>query len=340
MESQIRYARPSDGVHLAYVSAGEGPPLVMAPCWTMSSCDWKRPDVGGFFERLGEGRRLVTYDCRGVGASQREVDDISLDALEGDLLAVVDHLGLERFDLCGFLAGATVCVAFAARHPERVSRLVLWNLYSSGKEWMSRDAVDGLLGLVRGNWALATRTMAELVYPDGPLEAQEWVSTALRESLTPEIAAKYVEFRSSVDVTEYLSRVQAPTLVLHRKGTSDVPFRPEEQAAAAAAAMPDGRFVGHEAGPSSPYLEHEGYMHLVREFLEDGKREEGLPEGLTPRQIEVLRLVAAGKSNRQIAEKLSISINTADRHVSNILTKIGAINRTEAASFAVRSGIA
>jgi DNA-binding CsgD family transcriptional regulator len=150
-----------------------------------------------------------------------------------------------------------------------------------------------------------------------------------------------VEATVYADVSELLTQVRVPTLVLHARNDAIIPF---EWGRELAASVPGSLFVPLE-GKNHYLLEHEPawgvFLSEVRGFLAtSGRGGRANPRGLSPREAEVLRLVAAGKSNRQIAEELSISINTADRHVSNILTKIWASNRAEAASFAVRSGIA
>ena len=124
MEPQMRFCTSFDGVRIAYATLGEGPPLVNVPSWGFNlELDWKHPNGRAFLEGLSRGRLYVAFDCPGVGASQRDVHDVSLDARVGDIATVVDHLQLERFDLFGGLDGAAVSVAYAAKHPERVYRI-------------------------------------------------------------------------------------------------------------------------------------------------------------------------------------------------------------------------
>jgi pimeloyl-ACP methyl ester carboxylesterase/DNA-binding CsgD family transcriptional regulator len=304
--------------------------------------DWKRPDARAFWQDLTRERRVISFDRRGVGASQREVEDLTLEAHLADLAAVVDHLGLERFDLWGIYDSTLVCAAYAARQPERVSRLVLWMAYARARDRSNPEYVQGLVSLIRGNWMLATRAMAELIYPSGPLEAQTWAAGSIHESASPEVAAMYVESNESVDVQGYLPHVQAPTLVIHRQGHPDVPVVPQAAAEAVAALIPDAQLVILEGDSVSPYVNHQQYLSTVMEFL---GHEAPVPEapplpahmdGLTAREVDVVRLIALGRSNREIARELIISVNTVDRHVSNILTKTGASNRAEAVAYAAR----
>lgn len=352
----MRFCTSADGVRIAYFSVGEGYPLVVVPKWFMCPWrDWKRPDARAFWDDLARERRVTSFDRRGVGASQRETADLTLEAHVADLAAAVDHQGLERFDLCGLYDSTLVCAAYAARHPTRVRRLVLWMAYPRGRDRSNPEHVQGLLSLIHGNWMLATRAMAELIYPDGPQEAQEWAALAIREAVSPEVAAAYVERNEDIDVQHYLPQVQAPALVIHRQGHPDVPVVPQAAAEAVAALIPGARLVILEGRSVSPYVNHRQFLDTVLGFLAEGETAPGTavrypPEsapspspadadGLTPREVEVLRLIAAGKSNQGIAEGLVISVNTVERHVGNILTKTRASNRTEAAAYAARHGL-
>jgi len=123
-----------------------------------------------FFERLAQDRLFVQFDRRGFALSERNVDDLSLEAHVADVAAVVDDLGFEQFDLYGAIDGAAVAVAFAAQHPEQVSKLVLWASYSHGKEIGPPEEIRGIVELIRNNWRLATRATADITFPTGPTE--------------------------------------------------------------------------------------------------------------------------------------------------------------------------
>ena len=279
MEPQVRFCTSFDGVRIAYATLGEGPPLVSVPAWGFNlELDWKHPNGHAFFEGLSRGGLYVAFDCRGVGASQRDVDDVSLDARVGDIAAVVDHLQLERFDLFGGLDGAAVSVAYAAQHPERVSRMVLWAAYPCGVEMVRPGAARSVVELIRGNWSLARRAMADTVFPSGPTELQRWWSSTVRESVLPETAARHVEFYASVDVREYLPEVRAPTLVLHRRGDRNAPIAAGR---AAATLIPDARFVALEGDIGHPYFGDMSYIETVREFLDQGRAQPSLAEPST-----------------------------------------------------------
>ena len=128
MEPQVRFCTSADGTRIACATLGEGPPLVHVLSWGDNlELNWENADSRAVLESLSQHRRHVSFDRRGVGASQRKVDDFSLEAQVADVAAVADHLRLERFDMWGVIDGAAVSVAYAAQHPERVSRLVLWS---------------------------------------------------------------------------------------------------------------------------------------------------------------------------------------------------------------------
>ena len=268
MEPQIRFCTSADGTRIAYATLGEGPPLVRVPSWGENlELDWQHPDARAFLESLGRGRLLVDLDRRGLAASQREVEDLSLAAQVADVEALVDRLQLERFDLWGGLDGAPVAVAYAAQHPERVSRLVLWQAYPYGVEIARPGAIRGLVELIHGSWSLARRTLADVIFPSGPTELQRWWANVCRQSVSPELAERYIEFYATVDVRPYLPQVKAPTLVLHRRGDRNVPI---DFGRAAAALIPDARFVALEGDIGHPCFGDSSYVEIVSQFLDEG----------------------------------------------------------------------
>ena len=272
MEPQIRFCTSADGTRIAYTTMGEGPPYVHIPSWGENlELDWKHPDAHAFLESLSRGRQYVSFYRRGLGTSQREVEDLSLEAQVADVEAVVDRLQLERFDLWGGLDGAPVAVAYAAQHPEWVSRLVLWEAYPYGVEIATPGAIRGLKELIRGNWSLARRALADVVFPSGPTELQRWWANVCRQSMSPEVAAQYLQFQFSVDVTPYLPQVKAPTLVLHRRRARNIPIAAGR---AAASLIPDARFVALEGDIGHPYLGDTSYVEVVKQFLDEGRAQE------------------------------------------------------------------
>jgi class 3 adenylate cyclase/pimeloyl-ACP methyl ester carboxylesterase len=276
MEPQIRFCTSADGTRIAYAALGEGPPLISVPPWGGDvGRDWAYPDCRAALESLSRRRLFVGFDRRGVGASQREVDDLSLEAQVADVAAVVDHLKLERFDLWGHLEGAAISVAYAVEHPERLSRLVLWAPYSCGVEIVRPGAARGLVELIRGNWGLARRAMADVTFPSGPTELQRFFSEGLRRCISPDVAAKFVEFYATVDVRHLLPRVTAPTLVLHRHGDRNAPI---SAGRAAAALIPDSRFVALAGDMDHAFLGDTSYVETMTQFLDEGRGQEPAAE--------------------------------------------------------------
>ena len=194
--------------------------------------------------------------------------DSSLEAQVADLGAVVVHLGLDEFDLWGALDGAAVAVSYAAQRPERLSRLVLWAPFPQGADIVSPGQSQSIIELVRQNWSLARRAMADVIYPNGPTELQRWLAGVMRESISPETAAKYLEFQSTVDIADLLPRVKTPTLVLSRRGDRNVPSR---AAMSVATLIPDARFVVLEGDIGVPSHGDTSYLESVIEFLNEGR---------------------------------------------------------------------
>ena len=270
MEQQIRFCTSADGTRIAYATyeGGLGPPLVNVYSWLVSQqMNWETIGGRAIFEGLAEGRRLFSFDRRGIGASQREVDDLSLEVHVADLAAVVDHLGLERFDLVGWVDGAAVSVAYAAQHPERVTRLALHTPYPRGTDLTDPEAARSVMGLIRASWPLAQRTLADLVNPDAPAEVRHAQANALGRDVSSEVAAKYFEFLTTLDITAFLPRVQVPTLVLDTtlSGGGAVPT---SVIRTVAALIPDARFSVVET--QGPFSDSGETARFIRQFLDEG----------------------------------------------------------------------
>jgi class 3 adenylate cyclase len=280
MEPQIRFCTSADGTRIAYATIGEGPPLVFLPGW-MSTIE-RNLD---FLNPLAQGRSLVTFDRRGTGASQRDVDGVSLETEVADVVAVVDCLELKKFDLLGVGESTAVGVAYAAQYPDRVSRLVLLHSYPCGEVIIKPEEARTLVELIRGNWSLARRTLAAIIVPDGPIERQRFYSNSLRESLSSDVAAKHVEFYASVDVRPYLSQVKTPTLVLHPRRDRMTSISAGRQVAAS---IPDARFIALEGATLWLPEDVETMRGPIHEFLSEG--EESVP-GTNPLAAEDIHTI-------------------------------------------------
>jgi len=354
MQQQIRFCKTADGVRIAYATVGSGQPLVKAANWLSHiEYDWRTPVWRPLFERLARNRRLVRYDERGCGLSDWEVDEFSLDAWVRDLEAVVDAAGLQRFPLLGISQGGPIAIAYAARHPERVSRLVLCGTYSRG--YMKRDATPAqldehrvMIDFMRIGWGRETAAFRQvfttLFLPDGSPEQLRWFNDLQRESTSPENAARMMAAFGNLDVRDVAPTLDVPTLVLHARGDMRVPF---EEGRRLAGMIPGARFVSLESRNHLLLEAEPAFAQFVDEvdaFL-GADEDRGAPTAsgafpeLTDREVEVLGLVARGLANGLIAERLRISDKTVRNHVTNIFWKLGATTRAEAIVRARDAGI-
>jgi pimeloyl-ACP methyl ester carboxylesterase len=228
----IRYCFAGDGLGLAYACTGQGPPLVKAANWLNHlELDWTGPVWGRMFRELSDRYLLVRYDERGNGLSDRDVADISFDAFVRDLETVVDTLGLDRFPLLGISQGGAVSIAYAARHPERVSHLVLLGAYSAG--WRHRappeeaEKREAVITLVRTGWAednpVYRQIFSQTFMPSATMEELAWFNEFQRQTASAANAARFLEVFANIDVRDQLAAVQAPTLVLHARDDRRVP---------------------------------------------------------------------------------------------------------------------
>jgi pimeloyl-ACP methyl ester carboxylesterase/DNA-binding CsgD family transcriptional regulator len=357
MEPRIRYVTSSDGVSIAFWTLGEGKPLVClagGPWCHVES--WYLPECRRWYERLAQKRMLVWHDLRGTGWSEREVSDYSLEALVADVEAVVDRLGLDEFGVLASVDAGPVAVAYAARHPERVSRLILWCSWARTSDLIS-PRMEAWFGLMDQDWELTTDTCVHIALGWSVGEAGRDAARRLRESVAPEAMRAALAAVGAFDVTELLPKLESPTLVLHR---SDIPWLPVDVARSLASRIPEAHLSILEGEATAPYLgDSEAAAGAIEEFLGEGKegrteRREaeallsewdeaspvrGHPHALTAREVEVLRRLAGGKTNIEIAEELHVSVRTVERHVANIYRKIGARGRANATAYALTRGL-
>ncbi len=295
MEPQIRFCTSADGTRIAYTTVGSGRPLLVVEAW-VASLEWNQehPDPRAYAEGLAQGRSLVSFDRRGIGVSQRDVDDLSLEAHVGDLAAIADELQLETFDLFGFGDGSWVSVAYAAQNPDRVSRVVLWGVSPQGTDYLNPAAARGMAELIRGNWSLGRRAISDGIFPNGPIELQRWFSRHLRESISAEMAARYIDYQTSVDVTAYLPLVKAPTLVLHRRGDRNLRIAAGK---AAAALIQDARLLALEGDDPAPSRGDISYLQTVLQFLDEGRAPPGAQPTTGGAMLTLLMTDMEGSTN-------------------------------------------
>jgi DNA-binding winged helix-turn-helix (wHTH) protein/pimeloyl-ACP methyl ester carboxylesterase len=278
---EVTFCRTPDGVHLAVATIGDGPPLVKAANWLNHiEYDWASPIWSPLLVRLASDFRLIRYDERGNGLSDWEAADISFEAFVRDLETVVDALGLQRFALLGISQGAAVSVAYAVRHPERVSHLVLFGGYAVG--WRKRGNAteithrEALHMLIPQGWGQDNPAFRQVftsrMVPDGTREEMQWFNDLQRVTTSPESAVRLLNAVSGIDVVDLLPQVTVPTLVLHSRGDAWVPF---EQGRMLAHGIPGARFVALDSR-NHLVLSHEPAWHRfvdeVCDFLGAGAK--------------------------------------------------------------------
>lgn len=271
----IRFAASPDGVRLAYATVGSGPPLVKAANWLNHlEFDWESPVWRRLFRELAARRTFIRYDERGSGLSDRDPVDMSLDAWVLDLECIVDACGLERFPLLGISQGCAVCIEYAARHPERVSGLILHGGYAAG--WRADPSFgpaeiarrDASIEIVRHGWGEDTpayrQMFTQTFIPGGNAAEIEWFNELQRRTVSPAMAARFMETFAYIDVRARLAEVRAPTLVLHSRGDARIHF---EKGRELAMGIPGARFVLLES-ENHLILEHEpAFDYWMREAL-------------------------------------------------------------------------
>jgi len=276
-EQEIHYCQTRDGVQLAYSKVGHGLPLVKTGNWlTHLEFDLDSPIWGRLYRDLAHNRTLIRYDARGNGLSDREVPDVTFAHFVDDLETVVDAAGLDRFALFGVSQGCAVSIAYAVRHPERVTHLILLGGYPQGWNRRSRtpaekEAGDAMITLMRVGWGQENPAFRQMFTsqfaPDASKEQAEWFNELQRISTSPEDAVRNVLANGDVDITQLLSQVKARTLVMHARQDARVPF---EQGRRLAAGIPGARFVplesrNHVILDTEPAFDR--FMEEVRSFI-------------------------------------------------------------------------
>lgn len=344
---RIRYVRTNDGVQLAWADAGTGPVMIKAANWlTHLEYEWESPVWRHWIRFFTDHFRYIRYDERGCGMTDRNVGDLSLERWVEDVEDVVAAADLrEPFTMLGISQGGAICVAYAVKHPERVSKLVLYGGYARGP--FRRGDPDcasfyrAMIDLARLEWGNDNPTFRQVFTsrfaPGGTDEQIGWYNELCRKTLTGDIAARLLESRAMIDVTELLGKVRAPTLVLHARGDVVVPIT---EGHLLAAGIPGAQFIELDSN-NHVLLENEpAWERFCQEVLEftglevETRGEDPAFASLSPREREVLMLITEGLSNAQIAERLSISDKTVRNHVSNLFDKLGVWTRAQAIVFA------
>ena len=350
MGQEVRFCTARDGTRIAYAVHGQGPPLVRTATWlTHLEYDWESPVWKHWLAALGETHTFLRYDERGCGLSDRDVQDFSLDTRVGDLEAVIDAAGFERCALLGMSQGGPVAIAYAAKHAERVSQLVLFATYARGRlkrdpSPAAREQAKLMISLIRMGWGrddpVFRRLYTTLFMPDATADEMAWFDQLQRVTTDAETAVLIRNARNDDEVTDTAKLVSTPTLVLHARDDALAPY---SEGRLLATLIPGARFVpldsrNHVLLARDPAWQ--AFRREVEAFLETGEptaqaTPAALPD-LSDRELAVLELVAAGLGNDGIAARLHISVRTVERHLSNVYAKLRLSGKAARAAAAAR----
>jgi pimeloyl-ACP methyl ester carboxylesterase len=249
---KIRFFQGTGGKRIAYAVDGQGPLLVF-PAWWVSHLedDFYDPAGRGLFDRVAEHLTVVRYDRPGVGLSDRERSEHSLADELANLEALIEQLGAERVALFGGSCGGPPAIAYAARHPERTTHLVLYGAYACGPKLSPANLQQAMVGLVRAHWGLGSKALTDLFAPRHTTEERQRLAASQRASASPEMAAATLELIYRMDVSDVVGQVQVPTLVLHRKDDRAIGFDHGRQLGALIAGA---TFVPLEGDAHLPWL--------------------------------------------------------------------------------------
>lgn len=288
MQQDIQYCTTSDGVRLAYATLGKGSPIVRTSHWfthidhELDSALFRHTLLG-----LAHNHRLLRFDARGNGLSQRDVDEISFERWVSDLETVVDAADYVRFALVGVSQGVPISIAYAARHPERVSHLILYGgfarglLHRGGDPEKLKQSLALMCGLMHEGWGSEGESHRQFFIsqfmPDSTVEQQHSMNELERVSATPAVAERMLRVTANVNVANLLPKIKVPTLVLHARGDLRVPFVLGQEIAVG---IPGAKFVplegrNHMLLPTDPAFRQ--FYNAVATFLGDKPTRGALP---------------------------------------------------------------
>lgn len=349
----VRFCHTADGVRIAFSSSGNATPLVKTPNWLNHlELDPKSRVWGQWIARMSKTFRLIRYDARGCGLSDREIGQYRFSMNMLDLEAVIEAAGLKRFALFGMSQGGAVAIDYAARHPERVSHLILYGTYLRGalKRNAPPQALEQakiMLKLVELGWGQDNSAFRQVFstqfIPDSTLEDLRAFDEIQRNTVSPDAAARLLSSFYDIDVSEQAQKIACPTLVLHARDDARVPF---EEGRQVAGAIKDAEFVplqsrNHILLPHQPAWNQ--FFEEIEEFMRrhDGAAASACPglSDLTERERDILELLASGQGNSEIALALSISQKTVRNHINHIFSKLDVPDRSRAIVAAREAGL-
>jgi pimeloyl-ACP methyl ester carboxylesterase/DNA-binding CsgD family transcriptional regulator len=351
LEQHITFCKSRDGARIAVATLGRGPPLLRTAHWlSHAEHDARSPVWTHWLEELSRDHTLIRYDQRGCGLSDWSPPSTSFESWIDDIDAVVEAQGLKQFSLFGMSQGGAIAIAYAARHPEKVSRLVLFGAYAKGAlrrdiTTSQREEAETLVKLIRLGWGRNNPAFRQVFtsqfIPDGTRDQHQWFNDLERTTTSPENAAAIVEKLYQIDVTGDAALIRVPTLILHARDDERVPF---EEGRQLATLIPSARFVPLESRNHVLLADEPAWPQFLQEFRSfvgnSGSISSALGRsGLTTSEYEVLTLVARGLSNVTIASALAKSEKTVRNQVSSIFAKLGVQSRAQAIVLARDAGI-
>jgi pimeloyl-ACP methyl ester carboxylesterase/DNA-binding CsgD family transcriptional regulator len=352
MPSDIRFLHKANGARIAYTSTGCGPPLLIPPSFVSHlglALDYEPKRA--WIKSLARDFTVIEFDRWGVGLSEPERNEWTREVEVETIEEVSVQLGLGQFAILGICGSGATTMMYAARHPERLTHLLLYGTYAHRPD-LQPGPVEEWLKWVAENWGLATWALSHWYFADDDFQSIKGFRGLEIAAANGPTARKILRFEVGVgqSVAALAGTIQVPTLVMHRRDDSLIPFK---LGVDLASCIPNARFAELH-GDSHICFSGDGnsVLNAIRRFVlgADAVTEGGASEAihplapaysaLSPRELEVLCLLAMGRKNQQIADEFTLSVSTVARHVSHIFEKLELSNRSEAVAFALRNGLA
>jgi len=354
-KQDIRFCTTPDGVRLAYAVSGTGAPLVMSATWlTHLEHQWRSLAWRPWLEAFIRDHKVLRYDSRGCGLSDRNAGDLSFETWVRDFECVIDAAALPRFSLVATCQGGPIAIEYAARHPERVSHLVLYGTYALGRlRWTELpnevEKARVLLDLTRLGWGQENHAFSQVwashFQPGGTLDHLRSWCDQQRAATSGDTAVRLLRIGWNVDVRDAARRIKCPVLIVHPERDAVVPF---EQGRLLASLIPDARFVQLDSENHMPLADELAWSRLLaelRSFLSEPSAAPAasrttLPlDELTPRERAVLEGIAEGLNNSEIAVSLRLSEKTVRNHITRVFDKLCVEHRYQAIVLAREAGL-
>lgn len=336
MEQEIRFI-DFEGRRLAYATYGEGSPMVIGPRWVSHlEEEWSDPNQRAFYAEVAKTHQVVRFDRVGCGLSSRELEPRpTVESESRQLEAVIDAVGGSAV----VFASSCCCLSasqLAIRRPDAVEKLIYFGGYASRNDIPDATRAS-LIEFTRLSWKLAAQMLAGLFDPHASGDEIAEYTRMQRAAASAEAASIFLELDFNADLRDLLPKVPVPALVLHRRGDRTVPLSRGRELATL---LPNARFVPLNGDSHLPWRDDQRELfRALAGFLHSDAAEAEDASPLSSRETEILRLVATGMSNREIATTLVLSEHTVHRHIANILRKLAQSTRAAAATQALRAGL-